>query len=115
MKDTISQIGYHYYPDDLHYTNADLSVWLPILRSLGARWLTLKASCDRAVPENFLKSLMENGITPVIRLPIKIGTPLEVYNDLLAQYARWASNMSSCTIAPIFNPAGEIMNGPGSA
>jgi hypothetical protein len=89
MTEIISQIGYHYYPDDLHYTNADLSVWLPILRSLGARWLTLKASCDRAVPEDFLKSLIENGITPVIRLPIKIGTPLEAYNDLLAQYARW--------------------------
>ncbi|MBN1264427.1 MAG: hypothetical protein JXA25_02965 [Anaerolineales bacterium] len=89
MTEELRQLGYHYYPDDLHYSQADLATWLPILRSLGARWLTLTSSAHRAIPEHFLKSLIDAGITPVVRLPVRIGTLVEGYSDLLSLYARW--------------------------
>jgi len=89
MTEELRQLGYHYYPDDLHYSQADLSTWIPILRSLGAKWLTLTSSTDRAIPEHFLKGLIDAGISPVIRIPIQIGTPVEEYSDLLSLYARW--------------------------
>lgn len=89
MNEELRQIGFHYYPDDQHFTSADLSVWLPILRSLGARWLTLQSSPHRAVPEHFVRGLLDAGITPVIRIPVRVGTAVEEFSDLLSLYARW--------------------------
>ena len=58
MAKTIPQLGFHYFPDDQHFTDQDLDTWTPILASLEARWLTLRASARRAIPENFIKGLM---------------------------------------------------------
>jgi hypothetical protein len=90
MSKPIPQLGYHYYPDEIHYTELDISTWLPRLDSLGAKWLTILGSQNRAIPEFFLKGLIEANITPIIH----IDTPLEKASrdDLLplfASYARW--------------------------
>jgi hypothetical protein len=86
------QLGFHYYPDDQHYTGQDLSTWLPILSSLGAHWLTIRGSARRAIPENFLKGLLEAGIEPIIHIPHPVGKLDETYlRPILESYARWGT------------------------
>lgn len=85
-----SRLGYYYYPDDLHYTQAELADWLPVLKSLGARWLTLHASPDRAIPELFLRGLLEADIEPIIHIPCDVGSiDADQISPLLGCYASW--------------------------
>lgn len=87
---TTSRLGFQYYPDDRHYTPADLAAWLPILRSFGTGWLVLRASAARSVPEEFLRGLIDEGIEPIVHLPAQIGqlNPTDV-EPLLRAYAAW--------------------------
>jgi hypothetical protein len=90
MATTNQRIGYHYYPDAEHYTARDLETWLPLLDGLGAHWLTLRATPQRAVPEAFVRGLKQAGIEPVIHIPCAIGehSPEEL-SAILPSYARW--------------------------
>lgn len=86
------QLGFHYYPDDKHYTGQDLSTWLPILASLGANWLTVKGSARRAIPENFIRGLLDSGIEPIIHIPHPVSKLDETYlRPILESYARWGA------------------------
>ena len=84
------RIGYHYYPDAEHYTARDLETWLPVLKTLGAHWLTLRATPSRAIPEAFVRGLKQAGIEPVIHISAPIGahSPEEL-TSILPSYARW--------------------------
>ena len=87
----MTSLGLHYFPDESHYRATDLQAWLPELRALGARWLTLVGSLNRAVPEPFVKGLTDAGITPVVHIP---ATPIRAIDlpalePLLKTYARW--------------------------
>ena len=91
----MTSLGFHYYPDDTHYRQADLQAWLPELLALDARWLTLTGSLTRAIPEPFIRRLLEANIEPIIHLP---SVPLRrdsqaVTTSTLAMlfknYARW--------------------------
>ena len=90
MLPSTTRLGFHFYPDDRHYSPADLAAWTPILRSFGAAWLVVRASASRSVPEDFLRGLLDEGIEPIIHLPAQIGrltaTDLE---PLLAAYNSW--------------------------
>ncbi len=88
---TIHRIGFHYYPDEEHYTAADLAVWLPQLKALGAAWLILRGSLARLVPEPFIRGLLKAGIEPVVYIaahPIRRLDPATL-RLALAPYARW--------------------------
>jgi hypothetical protein len=92
MGKAFPQLGFHYYPDDRHYTDQDLSTWLPILASLGASWLTVRGSARRAIPENFIKGLIETGIEPIIHIPHPVGKLDESYlRPILESYSRWGA------------------------
>jgi len=87
----MTALGFHYFPDESHYRALDLQVWLPELRALGAQWLTLVGSLTRAVPEPFIRGLIEAGIAPVVHIP---ATPVHVVDlptlePLFKTYARW--------------------------
>lgn len=86
-----TRIGFHYYPDDHHYRESDLSAWLPILRALGASWLTVKAPLTRAIPEHFLRGLMANGIQPVLWFQPQLAAlqPRQDWQLLFETYSRW--------------------------
>ena len=71
-KSQISRYGFYYYPDTTHYREKDLHTWIPELQGMGAAWLTLLASPERAIPEVFIQQLIAAGIQPVIHLPIPI-------------------------------------------
>jgi hypothetical protein len=85
------RIGFHYHNDAQHYTRQDLEKWLPELQALGATWLILNTPKDRAIPETFISSLLEAGITPVLHfiLPPDQPAPLEDLHLLFENYARW--------------------------
>ncbi len=86
-----NRFGFHYYPDTLHYRDIDLAFWLPELTALGASWLVLRAPADRAIPESFIRGLIQAGIAPILQfnLPLSKPTPTTELEPLLLAYARW--------------------------
>lgn len=86
-----TRLGFHYFPDTLHYRESDLQTWLPELRSLGASWLTLQAPADRAVPEAFLAGLIKAQIEPILRFDLSLGKlpGVDDLRVLFETYAKW--------------------------
>lgn len=85
------RMGFHYYPDYDHYRTVDLNLWLPRLQKLKVGWLTLLAPSNRAIPEPFLRGLVQAGIQPVIHFPCPQMRPPnpETLQLLLSAYADW--------------------------
>ncbi len=98
----MTSIGFHYYPDDMHYRTSDLQSWLPELRALGACWLTVVGSLTRAVPEPFIRGLRENGIEPIVLMPAAPIRAIEVGRvmPLFQTYARWGVRYVSVFAEP---------------
>jgi len=86
-----TRLGLHYFPDVVHYRTTNLKNWLPELNALGVSWLTLHAPSDRAIPEAFLKGLLDQNIEPILQFKMQIDDPqpLEDIITLLSTYARW--------------------------
>lgn len=86
-----SRLGLHYFPDTLHYRDADLQTWLPELQELGAGWLVLRTEQDRAIPEQFLRGLKQAGVEPLIQFPLSLDDfpDLKDTGTLLEVYAHW--------------------------
>lgn len=87
----MTSLGFHYFPDEDHYRTVDLRAWLPELQALGAKWLTLTGSLTRAVPEPFVRGLVQAGIEPVIHIPAAPIRPVNLANlkPLLESYEHW--------------------------
>jgi hypothetical protein len=88
---SLPRIGFHYFPDTVHYRQSDLSTWLPVLQALGASWLTLIAPNNRAIPEFFLSNLISNGIEPILHHHLPLDNPptsMDLH-QLFSAYARW--------------------------
>ncbi len=85
------RLGFHYFPDTLHYQQSDLQAWLPELKDLGASWLTLVAPNDHAIPEQFINGLLAEGIQPILhfQLPLEHPESLETLKLLFQTYAKW--------------------------
>jgi len=86
-----TRIGFHYFPDTLHFRDSDLSAWLPELKALGAQWITLVAPPDRAIPEVFIRGLINYGIEPVLHFHLSLESPprCEDLSLLFDVYANW--------------------------
>lgn len=86
-----NRIGFHYYPDYNHYRDKDLHKWLPELDALGATWLTLLAPGGRAIPENFIRGLISQGIEPILHFKLPLESPPEIKDLelLFNNYAKW--------------------------
>ncbi len=92
MKRLISpRIGFHYFEDTAHYTNHDLTVWLPKLTQLQAKWIILRSDSSRAIPEQFLNGLTSAGIAPIVHMSLPLpNTPAaKDVKAILEAYARW--------------------------
>lgn len=87
------RLGFHYYPDSLHFTNADAESWLAELKSLGASWLVISAPIERAIPEEFLQSLLREEIEPILHFKPRFDSILDknTLKLLLNQYSRWGA------------------------
>jgi hypothetical protein len=86
-----SRLGFHYFPDTLHYRASDLATWLPELMALGAGWLTLVAPPNYAIPEPFLHGLLVAGIEPILHfhLPLCHQAHDDTLGLLFRAYAGW--------------------------
>jgi hypothetical protein len=91
MPNTNTRLGFHYFPDTLHYRETDSQTWIPELRALGASWLVLMAPTDRAIPEAFIRHLVSAGIQPVLHFIPSLSKPPkpEDLKTLLETYAKW--------------------------
>lgn len=86
-----SRLGFHYFPDTVHYRESDLRTWLPELKKMGAAWLTLCAPPDRAIPEIFLRGLMRDGIEPILHFHMPLSHQFQdgTLGLLFRAYASW--------------------------
>ncbi len=86
-----SRMGFHYFPNTLHYTDKDAETWIPEIKALGASWLVITSELDRAIPEGFLVALRDAGIEPIVRFEKGLEKHLETIDmrTLLEAYARW--------------------------
>lgn len=86
-----NRLGFHYFNDTLHYREIDIRTWLPHIKACGATWLTLVTPHDRAIPENFVRGLIEENIEPVLHfhLPISQISDPDSLSLLLEVYASW--------------------------
>jgi hypothetical protein len=89
-----NRLGFHYYPDTLHYCESDLQHWLPELEAMGASWLVVQSSVNRAIPEFFLRTLIDAGIEPIVRFESSLSSPVDlpIVSPLLHAYAHWGVN-----------------------
>jgi hypothetical protein len=87
----LKRTGFHYYLDNLHYSESDSKRWLPELKALGAGWLVISASLQSSVPEPFVNGLLEAGIQPVLDFNVAIATSVELrhLDVLLSSFAKW--------------------------
>lgn len=85
-----NRLGLH-YPSDEPTRIADLQSWKPFLVQVGASWLVLDADGSRAIPEVFLRGLVEIGVRPLLhfKLPLDPSPRVAELDPLLRAYARW--------------------------
>ncbi len=83
--------GVHYFPDTAHYQSADLLTWLPKLQAMGAQWVVLHASAERAIPEYFICSLVQAGIEPVLHFQLALDGAADAaaLQGMFKAYAKW--------------------------
>jgi hypothetical protein len=90
MATALDRLGFHFYPDEQHFTERELAIWLPELQALGAGWVVLRGNPRRSVPEAFVRGLIDGGLQPVIHIPVEIGSVIRADLDALLQaYAHW--------------------------
>jgi hypothetical protein len=92
-----SRYGFYYYPDTLHYRETDIHRWIPEFRLLGASWVTLLSPLDRAIPEAFIRSLLDAGVEPIIHLPLPTSGAWDSkdLSLILEAYSRWGTRYVS--------------------
>jgi hypothetical protein len=85
------RLGIHYFPDTLHFREADLQIWLPELSALGIAWIVLETEIDRAIPESFITGLIKAHIQPILRFRLDTGQiPIDAeLQTLFEVYSRW--------------------------
>jgi len=89
-----NRIGFHYFSDTLHYQAQDLALWLPELKQMNVGWLILINPIDYAIPEEFIQTLIENQIQPIVHFDTKVDSSLNAENIkvILNAYAKWGVN-----------------------
>jgi len=108
-----NQFGIHYFVDTLHYRQEDLKIWLPVLKDLRIGWIVLKSEKNRAIPEDFLKSLLNEVITPIIEfnLPLRSNIGTRELKLVLQVYAKWGVKYCVFFDRPIRKIRGLIIIG----
>ncbi len=85
-----NRLGFHYFPDQAHYRAQDLQSWLPQLQSLGASWLVLRAGAEDAIPEAFVRGVIEAGIRPIVWIYAPVANlRAKQLASALNAYRRW--------------------------
>ena len=86
-----AQFGMHYFEDTEHYRELDLLTWLPELTGLGVKWITFLSDAQRAIPEVFIRGMVQAGITTNVKFAFSfkdMPTVTEIA-PILQSYASW--------------------------
>lgn len=86
-----TKLGLFYFPNDRHYHRKERERWLSELLSLGVNWLVLSGESRIAIPEPFIQALLENEISPIIRLtqiPLE-QKPTPEFELIVRTYSSW--------------------------
>lgn len=88
-----NRVGFHYFPDSIHYTEKDIHRWLPALKKLNTRWLVIQAPRNYSVPEDFVRAISSCGINLILDFNIPLSEEpnwhdLELY---LISYSKWGA------------------------
>lgn len=85
------RLGVHYFPNTAHYHSADLLTWLPKMQAMGANWVVLQATAERAIPEDFIRSLAQAGIEPVLHFQLALdgAADASALQGMFEAYAKW--------------------------
>ena len=112
FSDQNTRIGFHYYPDTLHYRQSDLQAWLPQLKAFNASWLVLKSDVQRAIPEFFINGLAQSGIEPIIQFNLNLERPPQNadLSLLFCAYKKWGANGIILTERPNIHAAWNMVN-----
>ncbi len=89
-----NRIGFHYFPDSMHYREKDLNQWLPWLKRMNAGWLVLASPISRAIPEDFISALSKEKINTIIDFnhPLHQEVSWRDLEILLRSYGKWGAN-----------------------
>lgn len=108
----MNRIGFHYFPDTFHYRQIDLETWLPRLETMKARWLVIMAPADRAIPEPFIRGLLNAKIEPILQFdlyPDRLPTARSL-SLLFKVYAKWGVRYISLFDKPNLQSSWEVTN-----
>lgn len=86
-----NRLGFHYFPDALHYTQKDTNIWLPVLEEMGIGWLILHSPLARAIPEDFIRSFSSKKINLVVDFnhPLDQDVDWDGLATLIRAYGIW--------------------------
>jgi hypothetical protein len=89
--------GLQFFPDTEHTSESDCIRWFPILKALNIQWLVINAGIKRAIPEPFLRGLIEIGISPIIRFQLSmVDNPwINELEPFLSAYGKWGVQFAS--------------------
>ncbi len=97
-----TRIGFHYFPDTTHYSDKELGFWMPELKSLHCAWIVLKSDLERAIPENFIRSLIQMDITPIVQVNMDLHHQIssEDLRPIFNAYSHWGVKHLQCFDRP---------------
>jgi hypothetical protein len=84
-------IGIQYFPGPDHTSGADALRWFPLLEKLNIKWLIVNSELKKAIPESFVRKLLQTGINPVLRFQLSLVNPPRPSDlePLFSAYSKW--------------------------
>ena len=97
-----NRLGFHYFPDTLHYGEKEIERWLPLLDELNVKWLALKSPITRAIPESFISAFSSKGINLIVDFdfPQNPHIDLSEGETLISAYGKWGVKYALLDRAP---------------
>lgn len=91
-----NRVGFHYFPDSLHYGEKHLEMWLPKLKDLDAGWIVLQSPINRAIPEAFIVELAKAQIQVILdfNYPNDASLAWDDLDILLKSYGKWGAGFA---------------------
>ena len=88
---TSNKLGFHYFLDVEHFKTADSHLWAHKLQEINAKWLVIQNPKDRAIPEEFIRTFSEAGVSLVINFNEDVCSDVNFSNltTLLNVYGKW--------------------------
>ena len=86
-----NKLGFHYFLDAEHFKTTDSQLWAQKLQEVNAKWLVIKNPKDRAIPEEFIRTFSESGVSLVINFNEDVCSDVNFSNltTLLNVYGKW--------------------------